>query len=41
LHWWSAVEASDVRWVDPRTLQDADWRYGRPALGSLNFSATR
>jgi 8-oxo-dGTP pyrophosphatase MutT (NUDIX family) len=38
LHWWSAVEASDVLWVDPRTLQDADWRYGRPAL---EFSAIR
>jgi 8-oxo-dGTP pyrophosphatase MutT (NUDIX family) len=38
LRWWSAVEASDVLWVDPRTLQDSDWRYGRPAL---DFSAIR
>jgi 8-oxo-dGTP pyrophosphatase MutT (NUDIX family) len=38
LRWWSAVEASAVLWVDPRTVQDADWRYGRPAL---DFSAIR
>jgi hypothetical protein len=38
LRWWSAVEASDVLWVDPGTLQDSDWRYGRPAL---DFSAIR
>lgn len=36
LRWWSVVEASAVLWVDPRTVQDADWRYGRPAL---DFSA--
>jgi 8-oxo-dGTP pyrophosphatase MutT (NUDIX family) len=38
LRWWSAVEASAVLWVDPRTVQDAEWRYGRPAL---DFSAIR
>ena len=32
LRWWSAVEASAVLWVDPRAVQDSDWRYGRPAL---------
>jgi 8-oxo-dGTP pyrophosphatase MutT (NUDIX family) len=38
LRWWSTVEASDVLWVDPRTVPDADWRYRRPAL---DFTAIR
>lgn len=38
LRWWSAVEASAVLWVDPRSVQDSQWRYGRPAL---DFSAVR
>lgn len=38
LRWWSAVEASAVLWVDPRSVQDSQWRYRRPAL---DFSAVR
>jgi 8-oxo-dGTP pyrophosphatase MutT (NUDIX family) len=38
LRWWSTVEASAVLWVDPRTVQDSEWRYRRPAL---DFSSIR